>query len=128
MYLPVKSDNFHYVPLSTAKRVKLEIVLSLIGHVGSNPTISARSRRFKRICDFFFCIKQRKTAFFLLQYALYIHNRKPCKGFCQDLFERLRKIIYNPRTDAQPCKAELFTVDCPRVKMIVIEKISKGQR
>lgn len=23
MYLPVKSDNFHYVPLSTAKRVKL---------------------------------------------------------------------------------------------------------
>lgn len=50
------------------------------------------------------------------------------KGFGQGLFERLRKIIYNPRTDAQPCKAELFTVDCPRVKMIVIEKVSEGQR
>ncbi len=40
-----------------------------------NPTISARSRRFKRICDFFFCIKQRKTAFFLLQYALYMNDK-----------------------------------------------------
>lgn len=75
LYLPVKSDNFHYVPLSTAKRVKLEIVLSLIGHVGSNPTISARSRRFKRICDFFFCIKQRKTAFASSQDALYMNDK-----------------------------------------------------
>ena len=57
------------------KQEKLEIVLSLIGHVGSNPTISARSRRFKRICDFFFCIKQRKAAFFLLQYALYMNDK-----------------------------------------------------
>ena len=57
-----------------------------------------------------------------------IHNRKACKGLGQGLFERLRKIIYNPRTDAQPRKAELFTVNRTRVKMIVIEKISKGQR
>ena len=45
------------------KQEKLEIVLSLIGHVGSNPTISARSRRFKRICDFFilrfYCLERK---------------------------------------------------------------------
>ena len=52
MYLPVKSGNFHYVPLSTAKRVKLEIVLSLIGHVGSNPTISANKRHQLRLVPF----------------------------------------------------------------------------
>ena len=35
---------------------------------GRMPTISARSCRFKRIRDFFFCIKQRKTAFASSQY------------------------------------------------------------
>ena len=57
-----------------------------------------------------------------------IHNRKACKGLGQGLFERLRKIIYNPRTDAQTCKAELFTVDCPRVEVVVVKKVSEGQR
>ena len=57
------------------KQEKLEIVLSLTGHVGPNPTISARSRRFKRICDFFFCIKQRKTAFASSQYALCMNDK-----------------------------------------------------
>ena len=75
LYLLAKWANYLYLPPSTVKQEKLEIVLSLIGHVGSNPTISARSRRFKRICDFFFCIKQRETAFFLLQYALYMNDK-----------------------------------------------------
>ena len=42
---------------------------------GRIPTISARSRRFKRISDFFFCIKQRKTVFALSQYALYANDK-----------------------------------------------------
>ena len=35
------------------KQEKLEIVLSLIGHVGSNPTISANKRHRLRLVPFF---------------------------------------------------------------------------
>ena len=51
-YLLAKSANYLYLPPSTVKQEKLEIVLSLIGHVGSNPTISANKRHQLRLVPF----------------------------------------------------------------------------
>ena len=52
MYLPVSSANCLYLPPSTVKQERLEIVLSLTGHVGSNPTISANKRHQLRLVPF----------------------------------------------------------------------------
>ena len=80
MYLPVKSGNFHYVPLSTAKRVKLEIVLSLTGHVGSNPTISANKKHRLRLV--LFCISNRIFPAFQKYVSMVV---------VQDFLKRIRK-------------------------------------
>ena len=51
-YLLAKWANYLYLPPSTVRQEKLEIVLSLTGHVGSNPTISANKRHQLRLMPF----------------------------------------------------------------------------
>ena len=56
------------------------------------PTISAKSLGFKRICDFFFCIKQRKAAFASSQDALSIFAKK--EGWISPAFQKDVSIIF----------------------------------
>ena len=56
-----------------------------------------------------------------------IDDRKACKGFGHSFFQRLCKIGCRPCADAQSTEADLFAVNCTRVKMIVVEEVPQCQ-